>query len=141
MSVFLTPESPLNYKKLNELLPENIIQDEKLIIVKNTIDTLAQTINNVRELTRNLYTEFIEDDVLTQELTDIVELSEAFCGLDASEFERAVRENVARLKRFYQEKESKELRMKYKEVNDDDVEALKIQMQLRDKIKLRTGDK
>ena len=26
-------------------------------------------------------------------------------------------------------------------VNDDDLEALKLQMQLRDKIKLRTGDK
>ena len=141
LSVFLTPESPLNYKQLNELLPENIIQDEKLIIVKNTIDKLSQTINNVRELTKNLFTEFIEDDDLTQELTDIVELSESFGGLDAEEFERTVRENIARLKRFYQEKESKELRLKYKEVNDDEVEALKIQMQLRDKIKLRTGDK
>ena len=141
LSVFLTPDSQLSYQKLNELLPENIIQDEKLIIVKNTIDKLAQTINNVRELTKNLFTEFIEDDDLTQELTDIVQLSESFCGLDADEFERAVRENVARLKRFYKEKESKELRQKYKEVNDDEVEALKIQMQLRDEIKLRTGDK
>ena len=141
LSVFLTPDSQLSYQKLNELLPENIIQDEKLIIVKNTIDKLAQTINNVRELTKNLFTEFIEDNDLTQELTDIVQLSEAFSGLEPEEFERAVRENIARLKRFYQEKESKELRQKYKEVNDDEIEALKIQMQLRDRIKLRTGDK
>ena len=38
-------------------------------------------------------------------------------------------------------KESEQLRRKYKQVNDDEIEALKIQMQLRDKIKLRTGDK
>jgi len=141
LSVFLANDNALGYQKLNELLPENIIQDEKLIIVKNTIDKLACTINNVKELTKNLYTEFIEDDDLTQILTDIVELSEAFNGLEPEEFERAVRENIVRLKKCYQEKEAEKLRQQYKQVNDDEIEALKIQMQLRDKIKLRTGDK
>ena len=141
LSVFLTNNSSNNYQKLNELLPQDIIQDESLIIVKNTIDKLACTINNVRELTRNLYTEFIEDDNLTQILTDLVEMSEAFNGLQEDELERAVNENIIRLKRCYQERESERLRKQYREVNDDDLEALKLQMQLRDKIKLRTGDK
>jgi len=140
LSVFLVNDSPLNFKQLNELLPENIIQNETLIIVKNTIDKFSCTINNVKELIKSLYTEFIEDDNLTQILTDMVELSEAFSGLQADEMERAVRENVVRLKKCYQEKESEKLRLKYKQVNDDEIEALKIQMQLRDKIKLRTGD-
>lgn len=141
LSVFLASDSTLSYQKLNELLPENIIQDETLIIVKNTIDKLACTINNVKELTKNLYTEFIEDDNLTHILTDIVELSEAFNGLEPDEFERAVKENIVRLKKCYQEKEAEAMRQQYKQVNDDEIEALKIQMQLRDKIKLRTGDK
>ena len=141
LSVFLTEEGILNYQKLSEKLPENIIRDETLIIVKNTIDKFACTINNVRELTQKLYTEFIEDDNLTRILTDIVELSEAFKGLEQEEFERAVSENIARLKRCYQEKENAEIRQNYKQANDDEIEALKIQMQLRDRIKLRTGDK
>jgi len=141
LSVFLSNSSSNNYQKLNELLPQDIIQDETLIIVKNTIDKFACTINNVRELTRNLYTEFIEDDNLTQILTDLVEMSEAFNGLDFDELERAVKENILRLKRFYQEKEAEKIRQQYREVNNDDMEALKLQMQLRDKIKLRTGDK
>ena len=141
LSVFLSNNSSNNYQKLNELLPQDIIQDETLIIVKNTIDKLACTINNVRELTRNLYTEFIEDNNLTQILTDLVEMSEAFNGLDEEELERTVKENIARLKRCYQERESNEIRKQYREVNEDDLEALKIQIQLRDKIKLRTGDK
>jgi hypothetical protein len=87
-----------------------------------------------------LYTEFIEDDNLTQILTDIIGLSEAFNGLDAEEFERAVRENVSRLNRLYTEKEKAEIQQRYKQVNDDEIEALKMQIQLRDKIKLRTGD-
>ena len=141
LSVFLSNSSSNNYQKLNELLPQDIIQDETLIIVKNTIDKLACTINNVRELTKSLFTEFIEDDNLTQILTDLIEMSEAFNGLAEDEMERAVRENIIRLKRCYQERESEQLRKQYREVNDDDLEALKLQMQLRDKIKLRTGDK
>ena len=141
LSVFLASGNVLSYQQLNELLPENIIQDESLIIVKNTIDKLSCTINNVKELVKSLYTEFIEDDNLTHILTDIVELSESFNGLELDEFKRAVEENVARLKRCYQEKEAEIIRRQYKQVNDNDIEALKLQMQLRDKIKLRTGDK
>ena len=140
LSVFLTADSSFSFAKLNELFPENIIQDETLIIVKNTIDKLVCTINNVKELTKSLYTEFIEDDNLTKIITDLVELSEAFKGLEPDEFESAIRENVIRLKKCYQEKEAEQLRQKYKQVNDDEIEALKIQMQLRDKIKLRTGE-
>ena len=140
LSVFLTTDSPLSYMRLNELLPENIIQDETLIIVKNTIDKISCTVNNVRELTKELYTQFIEDENLTQILTDLIGYSEAFNGLDADEFERAVKENISRLNRLYQEKEHKEIQNKYKQVNDDEIESLKVQMQLRDKLKLRTGD-
>ena len=122
------------------MLPKNIIQDEKLIIVKKTIDKMSCTINNVRELTKELYTQFIEDDSLTQILTDLIGLSEAFNVLNAEEFENAVRENILRLNKLYKEKEKKEIQQKYKQVNDDEVEALKMQIQLRDKLKLRTGD-
>ena len=126
--------------RLNELLPENIIQDETLIIVKNTIDKLSCTVNNVSELIKELFTQFIEDDNLTQILTDLIGYSEAFNGLDAETFEAAVRENISRLKKLYKEKENKEIQTQYKQVNDNEIEALKMQIQLRDKLKLRTGD-
>ena len=140
LSVFLSVDSPLSYMRLNELLPENIIRDEKLIIVKNTIDKIACTVNNVRELTKELYTQFIEDESLTQILTDLIGYSEAFNSLDAAEFEKTVRENISRLNRLYAEKERQELRDKYKQVNNDEVESLKMQMLLKEKLKLRTGD-
>ncbi len=141
LSVFLSVGGNANYRKLSELLPEDIIQDKTLIIVKNTIDKLADTVNNVRELTKNLFTEFIEDDNLTKIITDLVDMSEAFNGLDETELEQAVTENIVRLRRCYTEHEAEKVRKHYRDVNDDDMEALKLQMQLRDKIKLRTGDK
>ena len=92
-------------------------------------------------MTKQLFTKFIEDDELTNILSDIVELSEAFSGLESQEFENAIKENVARLERCYKEHDNEKIRQQYKDVNDDEIEALKIQMQLRDKIKLRTGDR
>lgn len=141
LSVFLSVGGLENYKKLNEILPENIINDKTLIIVKNTIDKLSDTVNNVKELTKSLFTEFIEDDDLTKILTDLVEMSDAFTGLGAEETEQVVKENVGRLQKYYAEQEAKKIRQQYREVNDNDLEALKLQMQLREKIKLRTGDK
>ena len=141
LSVFLSDEGFSNYKMLAEILPENIIHDETLIIVKNTIDKLFSTVNNVRELTKNLYTEFIEDDNLTNILTDLVNMSEAFGELDKDELKQSVEENIYRLNRCYAEYDAEQLRQHYRKINDDDTEALKAQMQLRDKIKLRTGDK
>ena len=141
LSVFLSVGSENNYEKLNNLLPKGIIHDETLIIVKNTIDKLSNTVNNVRELTKNLYTEFIEDDNLTKILTDLIDMSEAFNDLKPEEFEQTVKENIERLQRYYAEQEAEKLRQQYRDVNNDDLEALKLQMQLRDKIKLRTGDK
>jgi len=141
LSVFLSNNSSNNYQKLKELLPQDIIQDETLIIVKNTIDKLACTVNNVSELTRDLYTEFIEDNNLTQILTDLIDMSEAFNALEEDDLEQAVRENISRLKRCYNEPESEKIRKQYREVNSDDLEALKLQVQLRDKINLRSGDK
>ena len=141
LSVFLSVGGNANYRKLSELLPEDIIQDKTLIIVKNTIDKLADTVNNVRELTKNLFTEFIEDDNLTKIITDLVDMSEAFNGLDETELEQAVTENIVRRRRCYTEHGAEKVRKHYRDVNDDDMEALKLQMQLRDKIKLRTGDK
>lgn len=140
LSVFLNTDSPLNYFRINEMLPENIIQDEKLIIVKKTIDKISCTINNVRELIKELYTQFIEDDSLTQILTDLIEYSEAFSGMSTERLEDAIKENISRLNSLYKEKEDKKIRQMYKQVNDDEVEALKMQIQLRDKLKLRTGD-
>ena len=106
LSVFLANDSSLTFNQINEMLPGNIIRDETLIIVKNTIDKLACTINNVKELTKSLFTEFIEDENLTQIITDLVELSEAFNGLEPDEFEAAVRENIIRLKRYKQKKDA-----------------------------------
>ena len=140
LSVYLTDTSPLSYSELKELIPPDIITDKTLIIVKNTIDKITCTINNVRELKEQLFTSFIGDDVLTATITDLVYMSEAFNGLAEDEFRNAVCENITRLKRLNREVEMEELRKIYKTVNGDDIEALKVQMQLRDEIKSRIGE-
>ncbi len=140
LSVYLSDTSPLSFSELKELIPPDIITDKTLIIVKNTIDKITCTINNVRELKEQLFTSFISDDVLTTTITDLVYMSEAFNGLTEEEFRMAVVENIERLKRLNREVEMEELRKIYMTVNGDEIEALKVQMQLRDEIKSRIGE-
>ena len=140
LSVYLTEEAPISLTELKEIIPQDIITDETLIIVKNTIDKITCTINNVRELKEQLFTSFIGDDVLTNTVTDLVYMSEAFKGLSENDFRMTVTENITRLKRLNRELEMEEIRKIYKTANSDEIEALKVQMQLRDEIKSRIGD-
>ena len=141
LSVFLSDVNPISFSELKEIIPQDVITDETLIIVKNTIDKITCTINNVRELKEQLFTSFIGNEVLTNTITDLVYMSETFNGLDTeSDFRQTVREIISRLKRLNREVEMEEMRKIYTTVNDDEIEALKVQMQLRDEIKSRIGD-
>jgi len=140
LSVFLTDVNPIGFSELKEIIPPDVITDETLIIVKNTIDKITCTINNVRELKEQLFTSFIGNEVQTSTITDLVYMAEAFNGLDEQTFRSAVAENISRLKRLNREVEMEEIKKIYTTVNDDEIEALKVQMQLRDEIKSRIGD-
>ena len=140
LSVFLTDVNPISFSELKEIIPPDVITDETLIIVKNTIDKITCTINNVRELKEQLFTSFIGNEVQTSTITDLVYMSEAFNGLDEQTFRSAIAENISRLKRLNREVEMEEIKKIYTTVNDDEIEALKVQMQLRDEIKSRIGD-
>ena len=87
-----------------------------------------------------MYTEFIEDEETTKIITDLIYLADAYKNLPAEGLERTIKEIVRKIKQLNDAKSAEEMKKLYTSVNDDDIEALKIQMQLRDKIKLRTGD-
>lgn len=140
LSVFLIDGNPFTLKQISEMVPQDLFSDEKLIIVKTTIDKLICIVNNVRELVEQLYTEFIEDEETSQIITDLIYLAEAYKGLPAEGLEKTIREITRKIKQLNDARSAEEIKKLYTSVNDDDIEALKIQMQLRDKIKLRTGD-
>ncbi len=140
LSVFLIDGNPFTLEQISNMVPQDAFSDEKLIIVKTTIDKFIQVVNNVRELVEQLYTEFIEDEETTKIITDLIYLADAYKNLPAEGLERTIKEIVRKIKQLNDAKSAEEMKKLYTSVNDDDIEALKIQMQLRDKIKLRTGD-
>lgn len=114
---------------------------KNLIIVKNTIDKFVNTVNNVSELVDFLYAELVNNTEAQELITDLICISDAFIGLKENEFENLIDENIEKINACRREVERKQLKQMYEEVNSDDTEALKLQMQLRDKInKLRIGD-
>jgi len=114
--------------------------NERLIIVKDTIDKLIFTVNNVKALIEGLYTHFAQDEETKAIITDLISISETFNKLSKKDFKSIIDENISKIEDFRIESEKAELRNLYNNVNDNDNEALKLQMQLRDKINSLTGD-
>lgn len=134
LSVFFVPDNHLTFAQINEMIDNSYITDETLINVKSTIDKLICTVNNVKELIEQLYTEYIEQPEIQTLLSDLISISETFTNLKPDDFICVIEENIARIKRCQWEEEKEKIRNLYKNADEDDTEALKLQMQLRDKI-------
>ena len=142
LSLYLINSSPLNFSQISEMISEVQFTDEKLIIVKDTIDKLIDTVNNVRELTESLFETFNSHEDIQSIISELIVISDSFNDLSIEDFQAVVKENINKLESVKREKEQKELKELYDDVNDDEIESMKVQIHLRDQIRkqLRTGD-
>lgn len=139
LSLYLINEGHLSFQQLKKMMDEVKFSNEKLIIVKDTIDKLICTVNNVKALIEQLFTTFVQDEELKALITDLICISETFNNLSTKDFKSVIDENINKIRQCLREEERTEMRNMYTHVNDDDNEALKIQIQLRDKINSRLG--
>ena len=137
LSVFLVNDNPVSFEKMKEMTDNTEFTDETLINVKSTIDKLTCTVNNVKELIDKLYTTYADNQEIQKIITDLISISETFQGLDDRDFITIIKENINKINQCHKEKEQEQIRNLYKSANDDEKEALKIQMQLRDRINSR----
>lgn len=137
LSVFLVADSRFSFAQINEMIDNSYFSNKTLINVKTTIDKLICTVNNVKELIEQLYTVYVENPEIQQVLTDLTEIAETFAGLSDEDFEILIQDNIRRIKKCRWEEEKEKMRNLYKDADEDDIEALKLQMQLRDKINNR----
>ena len=135
LSVFLVPDSNYSFAQINEMMADVTFDDEILIIVKSTIDKLIYTVNNVKELIEHLYTEFVENPQAQAVLPELADAAQAYRGLSDEDFVNVIKETIAKINKCKQVQEVENIKKKYKGIDDNDPEALKIQIQLRDKIK------
>lgn len=141
LSLFLINTSPYSMGMISERIKSVNFTNKTLIIVKDTIDKLINTVNNVSDLTDKLYIEFSQNQEIKTLITDLICISETFNNLKEKEFDAIIRENIETLEKCKLNEEHMQMKKLYQEANDDETESLKVQMQLRDKIKkLRTGD-
>ena len=141
LSLYLIKSSPFSMGEISEKIKSVNFTNKTLIIVKDTIDKLTNTVNNVSELTDMLYVEFVNDNQVQELITDLICISDSFTGLNEKEFNSIIQENIEKLESCRFNEEKKQLKQLYDQANDDETEALKVQMQLRDKLnKLKTGE-
>ena len=137
LSDFLVTDSHFTLDEISRIIGDTPFTDETLINVKSTIDKLTCTVNNVKELIDKLYTTYVNEPEVQKLITDLISISESFQNLDETDFITAIRENINKINECQNEKEKEKIRNLYKSANDNETEALKIQMQLRDKINNR----
>ncbi len=136
LSLFLVCGNNSDLSYLSESVSNVKFSNENLIIIKNAIDKILCEVNNdVDVLIRSLYIEFEQDSKLKDIITDIIYIADSFKGLSSKDFKTAVQENTAKIQQYNITCERNEIISKYKKMNDDDVESLQFQMQLREKIK------
>ena len=117
------------------MMSDVTFDDEILIIVKSTIDKLICTVNNVKELIEHLYTEFVDNPDAQRILPELIEHAQAYRGLSDEDFQAVIQETINKINKCRHVQELEHIKKIYKGIDDDDPEALKIQIQLRDKIK------
>ena len=137
LSVFLVTDNHFSFEQIRQMIGDAPFTDETLINVKSTIDKLTCTVNNVKELIEKLYTAFVNEPETQKIITDLISISETFQNLDDNDFATVIIENINKIKECQAKKEQEQIRNLYKSANDNETEALKIQMHLRDKINNR----
>ena len=137
LSIFFVADNRFNLQQIDKMIGEMQLDDETLIIVKSTIDKFLCSVNNVKELIEHLYTEFLQKPEAQKVLTDLITTSQMYSHLSEQDMQTAIEETKRKINQIQHEKEREQLRNLYKSANDDEIEALKLQMQLRDKINNR----
>ena len=136
LSLFLVSEGHTDDRYLSQVIKNVKFIDKNLIIILETIDKLSCQVNNdVEKLIQSLYTQFSEDNQLKDIITDLIYIADSFKNLSEKDFKLVVHENAARIQKYHADCEKKELATKYKNLDDDDVESMQYQMQLREKLK------
>jgi hypothetical protein len=136
LSLFLIGESNTDVRYLSQVIKNVKFIDKNLIIILETIDKLSCQVNNdIEKLIQALYTQFAEDNQLKDIITDLIYIADSFKNLSEKDFKLVVHENAARIQKYHADCEKKELATKYKNLDDDDVESMQYQMQLREKLK------
>ena len=134
LSVFLVSDSHFSFTQINEMIDNSYFSDKTLINVKSTIDKLICTVNNVKELVEQLYTAYIENPEMQKIITDLTNIAETFMNLSPDDFQSVIQENIRRISKLRWEEEKEKMRDLYKNADENDTEALKLQMQIRDRI-------
>lgn len=141
LSLYITEQGILNKVFLSEAIKNVKFDDENLEIIKQTIDKILCTVNNIVELTDSLYIEFGKNNEIKEIITDLIYLSETYKGLNEAEFTLALTENISTIEKLNNEKIKEELILQNQENNQDEEKEIEYQKQLLEKLKkLRTGE-
>ena len=140
ISVFIMDGNVLTLKELSVIMKDVNFKDETLKQIKNTIDKLSCTVNNVNELQEKLYIEYAQNNDVKKILSDLVYLSESYKDLSEKDLLGIIYENINKIKTSETKSLIADLKKEYAMAVDDETKR-KCQLKIQEQIKLmRTGE-
>ena len=140
LSVFIMDENVLTLNELSVIMKDVNFSDEILKQIKNTIDKLACTVNNVSELQEKLYIEYAQNNEVKNILSDLVYLSESFKELSEKDLLGIIYENINKIKTSETKQLIANLKKEYALAKDDETKR-QCQLRIQEQIKImRTGE-
>ena len=144
LCLFLTDESKIDRKYLEERIKNVKFIDKKLNIIKEAIDKISCQVNNdVEKIIQSLYEQFAEDNEIKTIITDIIYMTESFKDLRERDYKAVIQENITKIQHYQTDCEKEELTTRNRSMGNDEIESMEFQMQLREKIrnKQKIGEK
>ena len=140
LSVFIMDENVLTLNELSVIMKDVNFSDETLKQIKNTIDKLSCTVNNVSELQEKLYIEYAQNNEVKNILSDLVYLSESFKELSEKDLLGIIYENINKIKTSETKQLIANLKKEYALADDDETKR-QCQLRIQEQIKImRTGE-
>lgn len=141
LSVYLMNINTLNLDEIKDMIKGIKFTDETLAKLKDTIDKMSCSDNNVSEIIEKLYTVYADDEEIKKEIVDLIYLADKYKDLADKDYKNVVKESVDKIKAFESKRVLQTLQEEFAKANDE--EALReCQLKIQEHInKMKAGEK
>lgn len=135
LSVYFISEEMMNFQVLNNYLEEVEFIEEPLASIKKYLEEISLKVNNSEELQEQVLNQFTGQLKAQEDIIEISGYSNEIKDLSAPLLRQYVEETINFIKRQRSNLTQNELKSRYYKANSDEMGALQIQYEVRDKLK------
>ncbi|MFH0702011.1 MAG: DNA primase [bacterium] len=132
LSLYFMDGDNLSSLCINSYLKEVNFTEPVFLLIKNEIEEVIKRAKNVEELTKELFTRFIDNEEVKKIIVDIIFSLEDKKYLDTRLLKEYINENIVLINQYVPLQEQDQLKQSYHSVKDDEVFSLQLQYKVKE---------